>query len=199
MADCLLASFNPQDGEESPVLYNSPPKHVRKPPINYSKTVSGPEPTGPTPEAQLQSTFPSVSTITDHDLHSLYQWLLHRLSLPPSAHSSAVTTEDLERHYDKCRSDITTIRSDLAQSIVSIQLDVAKVKSDMEKQNAIILGMQQEVTGALQDFARKLYDLTIGKSFPINVAKKHHTPLSLQGAATSQIQPWSGSSNKLVQ
>lgn len=89
-----------------------------------------------------------------------------------------------------------TIHSDLTLSIVSIQLDVAKVKSDMEKQNAIILGMQQEVTGALQDFARKLYDLTIGKSFPINVAKKHHTPLSLQGAATSQIQPWSGSSNK---
>jgi hypothetical protein len=64
----------------------------------------------------------------------------------------------------------------------------------MEKQNAIILGMQQEVTGALQDFARKLYDLTIGKNIPLQTATSHHTPLSLHGAATSKIQLWSGGS-----
>jgi hypothetical protein len=46
----------------------------------------------------------------------------------------------------------------------------------MEKQNAIILGMQHAVTGALQDFARKLYDLTVGKNVPLHTATSHHTP-----------------------
>ena len=137
-----------------------------------------------------------MSTITDHDLDSLYQRLLPRLSDPPSAHSSAVTTEDLECHYAQCQLDISTICSDLTTSLATIQSDVTKVKSDMEKQNAIILGMQHAVTGALQDFARKLYDLTVGKNVPLHTATSHHTPLSLHGAATSKIQPWSRGSKK---
>jgi hypothetical protein len=94
-----------------------------------------------------------VSTITDQDLDSIYICLLPRLSVPSSAITSTVTTEDLECHYNKCQLDITTIRSDLTMSTASIQPNIAKVKTDMEKQNAIILGMHQEVTAALQDFA----------------------------------------------
>jgi len=196
MADRLLSSFNPQHGEEPTNFPNTLPKRHRKLPITYSTAVSGSDALGSTPEAQ---TFPSVSTITDHDLDSLYQRLLPRLSTPPSAHSSAVTAEELERHYAQCQLDISTIWSDLTSSLATIQSDVAKVKSDMEKQNAIILGMQQEVTGALQDFARKLYDLTIGKNVPIPTATSHQTPLSLHGAATSKIQPWSRGNKTWVQ
>jgi len=110
--------------------------------------------------------------------------------------SSTVTTEDLEKHYNKCCSDINTIRSDLTTSIASIQSDVEKIKNDMEKQNAIILGMQQEVTAALQDFARKLYDLMLGQAKSSHSAPGSRHQKSLQGAATSQTQPWSGGSHK---
>jgi len=106
MADRLLSSFNPQHGEEPTNFPNTLPKRHRKLPITYSTAVSGSDALGSTPEAQ---TFPSVSTITDHDLDSLYQRLLPRLSGPPSAHSSAVTTEELERHFAQCQLDISTI------------------------------------------------------------------------------------------
>lgn len=151
MADRLLASCNPQDGEKP--ITSSQPKRPHHIPISYSRAISGSETQSSIPEAQIQSNFPSVSTITDQDLDSIYICLLPRLSVPSSAITSTVTTEDLECHYNKCQLDITTIRSDLTMSTASIQPNIAKVKTDMEKQNAIILGMHQEVTAALQDFA----------------------------------------------
>jgi hypothetical protein len=79
MADRLLSFFNPQDGEEPTEFPHALPKRHRKLPITYSKAVSGSDALGSTPGAQ---TFPSVSTIMDHDLDSLYQRLLPRLSAP---------------------------------------------------------------------------------------------------------------------
>lgn len=69
----------------------------------------------------------------------------------------------------------------------TIQTDVQKLKQDMEKQNAIILGVQHEVTEALQDFAVKLYDLTFGKT-----SMSTHTLNPALGAATSKPQHQGG-------
>jgi hypothetical protein len=194
MADRLLDSFTPQDGEEP--LVSSQPKRPRRIPISYSMAVSGSDSPPPVPEDQLPSNLPSVSTISDQEIESIYKRLLPKLSVPSSTVSLTVTTEDLEKHYNKCCSDINTIRSDLTISIASIQSDVERIKTDMEKQNAIILGIQQEVTAALQDFARKLYDLTLGQAKSSHLASGPHHQKSLQGAATSQTQPWSGGSHK---
>ena len=98
-----------------------------------------------------------------------------------------VTTEELACHYDQCKSDIAFIRSDLTTAMGTIQTDVQKLKQDMEKQNAIILGVQHEVTEALQDFAVKLYDLTFGKT-----SMSTHTLNPALGAATSKPQHQGG-------
>ena len=57
----------------------------------------------------------------------------------------------------------------------------------MKRQNAIILGMQREVAAVLEDFALKLYNLTVGKPNSLSLITS-----STLGAATSQPQPQSG-------
>jgi hypothetical protein len=74
----------------------------------------------------------------------------------------------LEENYKKCQNEIASIWLDLTKAIGTIQTDVAKLQQDMQKQNSIILGVQKEVTAALQDFAPKLYNLTFGKSCPVS-------------------------------
>ncbi len=55
-------------------------------------------------------------------------------------------------------------RTNLDTAMATIKTEFDTVKSDIRKQNGIILEFQQEVKATLQDFATKLYTLIYSTS-----------------------------------
>jgi hypothetical protein len=157
-ADRLLSGFNPQDGEDIPTI--PAPKRYRTRLLSYVSVASG-----SVSHSEITHTEPTPSAlppISESDFETLYNRLLPRLS-SSTVTTPMVSTGDLERHFTTCQSDIDTICSDLTSAISSIWTDVTQIQQDMKKQNAIIPGMQREVTTTLEDFALKLYSLSVGK------------------------------------
>jgi hypothetical protein len=73
---------------------------------------------------------------------------------------SLLTTHNLETYVWYCQSEISTLHSDLDSKVDIFQQDVESVKTEIKKQNIIIMGIQHEVQAALQDFAMKLYTMS---------------------------------------
>jgi hypothetical protein len=108
------------------------------------------------------------------EIASFYQSLLSWL-LKPQTEDPPITAEALEQHYHSCKVEIASIQSELTSAINTILTDVAKLQTDM---------------AALQDFALKLYELTVGKINPPSIAHSHQNlSTSTPGTATSQPQP----------
>jgi hypothetical protein len=114
-ADRLLSGFNPQDGEDIPTIPAPKRYHTRL--LSYvsvaSSSVSHSEITHvePTPTTPLP--------ISDSEFETLYNRLLIRLSSSTFT-TPMVSTEDLERYFTSCQSDIANIHSDLTSAISSI-------------------------------------------------------------------------------
>jgi hypothetical protein len=155
--DQLLGNFNPQDDTEAfPQDTNT--KRARHIPLSYATAVLQEEPTAPSHTVTTAQPL-TASTLTETDIDLLYQRMSTYFPQYKNADSS-LTTDNLETYVWNCQSEISTLCSDLDSKVDIIQQDVESVKTEIKKQNIIIMGIQHEVQAALQDFAMKLYTMT---------------------------------------
>jgi hypothetical protein len=90
-ANELISFFNPQSGQDEPVL---PSKCFRSIPITYSAAVQTPI---PPPTADT-----SISSLTSEDLDGLFQ----RLQTHMGEKSTGIPTEELERKIEQSNSEV---------------------------------------------------------------------------------------------
>jgi hypothetical protein len=152
----LLNRFNPQGGDDEEDL--APVKRFRPVPLSYA-AVTNPS-TTPTDTSKE-----TVSSVTSADLDQLFEKMKEHVAGDIKA--SGINIDDLEAKMSQSTKEIQAIRDQLSQTVNSISIRVdtlaeevqrhnSKVSEDIQRQNVIILGMQQQFQETMSEFSQKL-------------------------------------------
>jgi hypothetical protein len=132
----------------------------------------------------------AVSSVTSNDLDQLFEKM--KKYIAGSTTTSGVNIEELEARFSQSTKEVQEVRDQLGKSVSNITARVntladeikahnAKMSDDIQRQNIIILGMQQQFQYSLSDFSAKLQELY------------HHsstTTLASPSASTSNQRQW---------
>ncbi len=156
-----------------------PPKRFCQVPLSYAAATANDDP----PEVQTNSS--TISSITSVDLDQLYEKMKKYVG---NTAPSDLNIEDLESRMATSSREIQEIRNQLTELVTGITARVdllsedikthtTQMASENQRQNIIILGMQQQFQDSISDFSKKLqeiYTRTGSAAQPI-------TPRPLQG------------------
>jgi hypothetical protein len=155
----LLNKYNPQDGEE--VVEVTPKKRIRSVPLTYAAALHADSELDTTAEASKAT----VSSVTSADLDQLFEKMQKYIAT--KSDTSAINIEELEAKMSQSTTEVQHIRDQLSNTISSLTSRVdtlsdemkqhnSKLSSEIQRQNVIILGMQQQFQETMSDFSDKL-------------------------------------------
>ncbi len=158
----LLSKYNPQDCDDLAEV--TPAKRFRPVPLTYAAAAGVDTPT----EVLPTSSTVAVSSVTSGDLDQLFEKM--KAYVAGSTTTSGVNIEDLEARFSQSTKEVQEMRDQLSNSVSNITARVdtladeikasnAKMSDDIQRQNIIILGMQQQFQDSLSDFSAKLQEL----------------------------------------
>ncbi len=158
----LLKQYNPQDGVDLPEV--TPTKRFRQVPLSYA-AAAGKDITADTPTDTSKAT---VSSVTSADLDNLFDKM--KKYVAGSTNTTGINIEELELRFSKSTQEIQAVREQLSTTVSSLtdRVEVlaaelktqnAKLSDDIQRQNVVILGMQQQFQNSLADFSTKLQHL----------------------------------------
>jgi hypothetical protein len=157
----LLNRYNPQEGENIEEV--KPSKRFRPVPLTYA-AVTG---TDVQSETTTDNSRATISSVTSADLDNLYEKM--KTYVGTTANSS-LNIDELESRMAKSTKEIQEVRDQLSLSVHNITARVdtlsddikqhtEQMSSEINRQNIIILGMQQQFKESMLDFSTKLQDL----------------------------------------
>jgi len=157
----LLNRYNPQDGEEEEVP--QPTKRFRQVPLSYAAATANDD----IPEVQTNSSKATISSITSADLDQLYEKMKKYVG---NTAPSDLNIEDLESRMATSSREILEMRNQLTESVTGITARVdllskdikthtTQMASEIQRQNIVILGMQQQFQDSISDFSKKLQEI----------------------------------------
>lgn len=158
-ADELIHLYNPQEGDIQPTMQ----KRFRATPMTYSSVASSqPPPTSeatqpPPPQATANSTG-SISSLTSTELDQLYERLKHHIDKDTTT-SQGISASEMEQHVKKSNQDIQIMRQYMNDSITQLSTRLDQMHSDINKQNAVIVGIQREFQTSITDMTTQFTDL----------------------------------------
>ncbi len=166
----LLDRFNPQDGDEEDTPTTV--KRFRPVPLSYA-AVTSTDNTTATTTATSQET---ISTVTPADLDLLFEKM--KTYVAGSSDISGINIEELENRMSLSTKEVQTVREQLSSAVSTlttcgdnlteeVHRHNTKLSDEIQRQNVIILGMQQQFQDTMSDFSHKLqaiYNTTNGNS-----------------------------------
>jgi hypothetical protein len=158
----LLSKYNPQDGEDLTEM--TPTKRFRQVPLTYAAAAS----VDTTSDVLTTPSNVVASSVTSADLDHLFEKM--KTYIAGSTDTSGVNIEELEARISQSTKEVQEVRDQLGKSVSSITARVnslsdeikthnEKISADIQRQNVIILGMQQQFQDTLSDFSAKLQAL----------------------------------------
>jgi hypothetical protein len=179
----LLNRYNPQDGEEP--IEATPSKKFRQVPLTYA-AVTNMDTTSATTTETSKAT---VSSVTSVDLDHLFEQMKQYVADTPS--QSGINIEDLEAKMSASTNEVQLVRDQLSTTISGLTTCVDhlseelkthndKLTNEIQRQNVIILGMQQQFQDTMSDFSTKLQQLY----------QATDKPLVSPPASTSKPKQW---------
>ena len=181
----LLNRYNPQDGEDLAEV--TPKKRFRTVPLTYADALQ----TDSTSATIMEASKATVSSVTTADLDQLYEKM--KAHIASKSETSAINVDELETRMAQSSKEIQTVRDQLSQTISSLtsrvdtlseemKLHNNKLSNEIQRQNVIILGMQQQFQETMSDFSNKLQLL-------YTTSDKTSTIIS-PSASTSKPKQW---------
>jgi hypothetical protein len=140
-----------------------PTKHFRQVPMSYAAATANADP----PETQTDSSKATISSITSADLDQLYEKMKKYVG---NTAPSDLNIVDLESRMATSLREIQETRNQLTESVtgITVRVDllsedikthITQMASEIQRQNIIILGMQQQFQDSISDFSKKLQEI----------------------------------------
>jgi hypothetical protein len=73
--------------------------------------------------------------------------------------SQGISASEMEQHVKKSNQDIQIMRQDMNYSITQLSTRLDQMHSDINKQNAVIVGIQREFQTSITDMTTQFTDL----------------------------------------
>lgn len=119
-------------------------------------------------ETTMEHSKATVSPITFADLDNLYEKM--KTYVGTAANNSGFNIDELESRMAQSTKEVKEVRDQLSLSVTSVtarvntlsddtKLHTEQMSSEIQCQNIIILGMQQQFQESMLDFSAKLQDL----------------------------------------
>jgi hypothetical protein len=179
----LLNRFNPQDGDEDEDLV--PVKRFRSVPLSYAAV------TNINSNTNTDISKETVSSVTSADLDQLFEKMKQHVAGDIKA--TGINIDDLEAKMSQSTKEVQAVRDQLSQSVASIsnrvdtlaaevQCHNTKISDEIQRQNVIILGMQQQFQDTMADFSQKLQ--------AIYSTSSHNATFISPPSSTSKPKQW---------
>jgi hypothetical protein len=141
-----------------------PVKRFRPVPLSYAAVAS----MDSTLATATDSSKENVSSVTSADLDSLFEKM--KKYIASNSDTSGINIEDLEAKMSQSTQEVQAVRDQLSHTVSSLTTRVdtlaeevqkhnIKISDDIQRQNVIILGMQQQFQETMSDFSRKLQSI----------------------------------------
>ncbi len=153
----LLNHYNPQDGEELTEV--TPKIRFRTVPLTYADALHS------TSATTMEASKATVSSVTSADLDQLYEKM--KAHIASNSETSAINVDELETRMAQSSKKVQIVQDQLSQMISSLtsrvdtlseemKLHNNKLSNEIQRQNVIILGMQQQFQETMSEFSNKL-------------------------------------------